>query len=283
MKIINLENIGPNACIVKQGEIAICEHRNKVGGLGNLHTHSCYELEVLIAGQSTVTLNSSSYPVDAGCFWLSVPNGLHLLPVPEITHLISIKFSEELLSRELFLLLRLISGDLIGRMSSTELTQWYQEFAGTVEACNQMRSDDIRTLYLKNKLEGWLLRMIDLGCDLQTSGASSILADERLYQVVSYIKNHFRENISVQDISRMFGYTPNYFSSKFKTLFGRSFTQFVNDERLRLSYHLLESSEMTVHEVAEYVGYDSDSYFHKIFKARFSRTPREIRTHGTKT
>ena len=282
MKNIDLDNLRAKTHLIKQGDIVISEHHSNTLGSGSLHTHSCYELEILIAGQSVVMLNSKTYSVGPGHFWLSFPNGLHQLPASGIGQLISIKFREEILSRELFLLLHLVSGNLCGRMTDGELEQWYREFRDTVNACSKIQTDAICSLYLKNKLESWLLQMLDLSCDLQTVETTSVLSDERLYQVVTYIKNHFRENISVQEVSRIFNYTPNYFSSKFKNLFGRSFTEFVNDERLRLSYHLLESSDMTIHQVAEYVGYDSVSYFHKIFKEKFSKTPNEIRINSTK-
>ena len=63
---------------------------------------------------------------------------------------------------------------------------------------------------------------------------------------------------------------------KVKALTGQSPVELVRTARLQRGKRLLETTDMTIAEVAYDVGFSSPSYFAKCFKDEFGVSPREL-------
>lgn len=60
-------------------------------------------------------------------------------------------------------------------------------------------------------------------------------------------------------------------------LTGKNYTELVQAKRLNQAVYLLENTNMPVLDVGLAVGYDNQSYFHRIFQKRFGVTPKKYR------
>lgn len=89
-------------------------------------------------------------------------------------------------------------------------------------------------------------------------------------------KNYYRE-ISVSEVARKFGYTPDYFSSLFKKSTGISFTSFINSVRIRASKALLSNYGVSIREIAYSCGFPDEKYFMRVFKNSEGITPSQYR------
>jgi two-component system response regulator YesN len=89
---------------------------------------------------------------------------------------------------------------------------------------------------------------------------------------------HFREDPSLASVAAVAGYTPNYFSARFKEEMGESFKQYL--DRLRFDYakKLLEHSSLTVSQVCRESGFDDYPNFVRRFSARFGCSPSKLRS-----
>nr|WP_238357456.1 response regulator [Cohnella zeiphila] len=83
---------------------------------------------------------------------------------------------------------------------------------------------------------------------------------------LAYIREHYAEEISVADLSRHLGFSPNYLSNLFRTETGLRVTEYVNRVRTEMAKRLLRNTSLKVYEVASQVGYQETSYFCKVFK-----------------
>lgn len=66
-------------------------------------------------------------------------------------------------------------------------------------------------------------------------------------------------------------------SKEIKRKTGKNYTKLLQEKRLNKAAFLLKNSDMKISTVAEKIGYDNFSYFHRIFQKAFGMTPKKYR------
>ncbi|WP_214627696.1 response regulator [Paenibacillus agaridevorans] len=94
---------------------------------------------------------------------------------------------------------------------------------------------------------------------------------------LSYIQEHYRRDIPLQDVADYVHMSKNYFSEQFKQRTGMNFIDFVISLRLHYAKHLLEQTSMKVIDVGAESGFNSPKHFLKLFKRELNCTPLEFR------
>lgn len=92
-------------------------------------------------------------------------------------------------------------------------------------------------------------------------------------KVLDYINANYKKDLSLNELSEMFGVTPQYFSKVFKDNMGTTLVQYLTDLRLNKAIELLENSDMLVKDIATEVGYSNSQYFIRVFKKKFRCSP----------
>ena len=65
-----------------------------------------------------------------------------------------------------------------------------------------------------------------------------------------------------------------YFRQLFRSIYGASPKQYIQDRRLAHAYTILESDDYAnIHAVAAIVGYDDPLYFSRVFKRKYGISP----------
>jgi two-component system response regulator YesN len=103
---------------------------------------------------------------------------------------------------------------------------------------------------------------------------------ESLHPVVEYVENNFTQSISVQDLSRKFSFNPSYVSQLFRRELGMTFTEYITGLRCRYACRLLQTTSLTLGEIAEKVGYNDYFYFIRVFKKTLGKTPTQYRSEN---
>lgn len=112
--------------------------------------------------------------------------------------------------------------------------------------------------------------------DSERSSALSPQQISQLKEILSYIHEHYQEKIFLEDIADAFHLSPKYFSRYFKKQFGQTFTQYLNAYRIEQSLSLLEQNKCSISDAALLSGFESPSYYVKVFKAVMGITPGEF-------
>ena len=94
-------------------------------------------------------------------------------------------------------------------------------------------------------------------------------------EILIYISEHFKEELTLPDLSRKFGYNPSYLSRMFRSAFGISFVEYLTMLRLREAILLLRSGKKSVTECAMESGFGSMRSFYRAFSEEFGVTPKE--------
>lgn len=93
----------------------------------------------------------------------------------------------------------------------------------------------------------------------------------------AYIRSHYRENLTLEDVAKHAYLTPSAFSRKFKKLYGVNFSTFLSGLRLQHALDMLIGSDLPITEIALQNGYNSVSHFNKIFREAYGMSPRAYR------
>ena len=96
-------------------------------------------------------------------------------------------------------------------------------------------------------------------------------------QTRNYIMEHIGEDISLEDVSEYFYFSPSYFSRVFKSQTGETFVRFVSKCKMDHAARLLATTDLKVYDVCEQVGYKSLRHFNKLFKAHTGMQPSAYR------
>lgn len=112
---------------------------------------------------------------------------------------------------------------------------------------------------------------------VRTDNVSEVNARSKMQMAVRYIREHFNENIAVNDLAERYGMSPNYFSSVFKKEMKQSPVNYITELRMKKAMELLEHSEMSVVDIAKKVGYEEGQYFFRVFKKYAGMTPLNYR------
>lgn len=92
-------------------------------------------------------------------------------------------------------------------------------------------------------------------------------------------KNVFQP-ISIEDLALLTNRSLATFKRDFQRIYGESPRRWINKQRLHHARILLQSTEMTVSEIAFECGFESTSYFIRIYKAANGSTPQASRQAG---
>ena len=92
-------------------------------------------------------------------------------------------------------------------------------------------------------------------------------------QVKQYLELHRNKDITSEDICSYIGCSRSLISHQFKNSTGMSIREYLTVLRLNDAKKLLESSNLTVTEIAFAVGFGSSNYFTNVFKKEFGMAP----------
>lgn len=96
-----------------------------------------------------------------------------------------------------------------------------------------------------------------------------------ILEVLNYIDKHYCENVSLESLSKKYGYCRQYLSKEFNKTIGMHLKNYVNNLRVKKARELLSSpAPRTVLQTALECGFDSASSFYRAYKAVFGETPK---------
>ena len=113
--------------------------------------------------------------------------------------------------------------------------------------------------------------------------------EEKVEYPVSYVEKHnivpmitgyIRKNcsdVSLKSCAETFHFNPQYLSALLKKHTGNSFNTLLVEARMNAAAELLKKSELSVEQIGISIGYHDPTYFMKVFKKYYGRTPGSYR------
>lgn len=90
---------------------------------------------------------------------------------------------------------------------------------------------------------------------------------------IEYMQAHYREALSLTDISRTIGLSVSYFSYLFKQETGKNYIEYLNEIRLLATMRDLKNTDEKIVVVAQKHGFQNLEYFSRYFKKKTGESP----------
>src|SRR5215469_17857190 len=103
-------------------------------------------------------------------------------------------------------------------------------------------------------------------------------SDSSIARIQEFIGEHFKEDLTIDDIAKRGGMSVRNFSRRFKSATGESFSNYIQKLRIEAAKRLLESAEFSASEVMYRVGYSDERSFRRLFERHTGLSPKHYRT-----
>lgn len=236
------------------------------------HWHDYFEIKLILSGNGTVTINGEQHSFKRGSLYLIMPANIHAFVPDSTIELYNVTLRESIIFDES--IIRKLSGfsELFFELNEDEFNSVYH-ILKLLESENTYENE-YKTQITKNLLECLLLLLIRKSSDTYISGD---IYSTPVQIAISYMKTHFREDITLEKIASILGFSAGYFSTLFSKSTGKTYVKYLNDLRLDYAKALLSYDKFSINEVYAMSGFKSYSNFLKAFKAKYGELPKQIK------
>lgn len=115
------------------------------------------------------------------------------------------------------------------------------------------------------------------------------LLDDSIYQnidthfssltknVIEIVQKNYHQDLTLKNVADQLHVNAVYLGQVFKKEFHYSFSQYINQARIKRAQYLLLNSDLNINEIAETIGYNNTNYFSKMFKKLNGISPKDFR------
>ncbi|HIW41192.1 MAG TPA: AraC family transcriptional regulator [Candidatus Mediterraneibacter vanvlietii] len=254
------------------------------GGYHPLHWHEEIELLYQLNGRSDIQIDGEKYQIQNKLLTVIDSRQVHSIHTYSDTSMfICVHISKKLIEKYI---------------PDIDLYRIYcipddipdSQFPEYLSVCRQMEA--LLRLYITDKpawqmeSEGIILQVLaqlirhfsrkSAPDEIGLSSADRI-SFNRIRDVITYVEEHFREPISLQDIAGHLGLGREYFCRFFKKNMGMSFLRYLNEVRISHVYRDLEQTDAPIAEIAEKNGFHNQKLFNRTFREVYGCTPSAVR------
>lgn len=163
----------------------------------------------------------------------------------------------------------------------------------TLQTLREIMPVDRKTYELAQQIEKNVddLATLDALIEHTISGAQSLCQryqlflsngkSQPLWLAITYIQEHYTENITLEELSRVTDRNPQYISSIFSKACGMPLKEYIASLRIEEAKRLLRTSSSPINMIALKTGYQDAKYFSRVFQKHTGQTPRDYRASAT--
>ena len=132
-----------------------------------------------------------------------------------------------------------------------------------------------KDLFVNFMLKELIIRILQAESrKIYTDKALTLSSNNRLAFIIQYIRENLDKPLTIEELSRKAYMSDSNFHRVFKNETGVSPVDFINNERIKLATSLLQDPNMKIKEVYMACGFDSRSYFNRVFKRKKRLSPK---------
>ena len=253
------------------------------------HTHDYFELVYIEGGSGTHRVDDVEYKVEHGDLIFMNCNQRHSYESETGMKLVNFFITPEFISNELIdaeSITELFRHSMFAEFNMEELPlKQCVSFSGIerkeTDALTGMmvREYNQKSPGYKSVLQGGVRILFSkILRYMHTDIATDSRENEALFEdIMSYINENYNHKISLAEIAARSFYNPVYFGNMLKKYCGKSFSAYLKEKRLNEASELLKTTDLSVTEVMERVGYSDKKLFYAHFKEMFGNTPGKYR------
>lgn len=252
------------------------------------HWHEELEFLVVTEGSANFHIDARNYRIKTGEMLFVNSNRLHSATAVENEpfNFFAIVFNPEFMGNYLNdnIQQKYVNPVLNGRVCFPELIQPNTDWEQNVLALLlQIRDAYLKhgvafDLFIKAKLyEMWYLLYSHSQAAQEASSGMNDYRIVRMKGILNYIQEHYRQKITLPELATAFQMSEGQFCRFFKSMIKMSAVDYINSCRISESGILLQETDKEIGEIACLVGFNTISYFNKIFRRYMHCSPTEFR------
>ncbi|MCU6709163.1 AraC family transcriptional regulator [Paenibacillus sp. J5C_2022] len=246
------------------------------------HTHDFYEMTYVAEGKGTHYINGQAVPVSRGdLFWIPLgvshvfrPAGAGLREALIVYNCI---FQEEAMIKaeqahtsSLFAFYRQLSGwrgiRAVDNAFASLFESLHREYTGSL---------DFSRLTVQCN---WLMLLVQFKRVLEQPSASDASGVATIFDNMLHdIRNHPEREHTAEKVARSLQLSVRQLQRLFRERMDMGFKAYLQEVRIQQCCELLRTTELTVTEIHQAVGYQDAKHFHALFKRKTGKTPGEYR------
>lgn len=253
--------------------------RTSLEDMTRTHSHVFNELYFLNSGKRRYFINNSIYDV--------VPGNLVIVPKGVLHKTTSVDYNAGFdrhgvfFDDEIFEMLKQRIGEkLLSSFLNSECLTLPESIAKNIRRQFELMDAEKETndTYSKAFIENSLCNIVLLA---MRHGTKKALKQGEYFgqmqKAISYINEHYAEEITLGGVAKILLMEETYFSKKFKQLTGLGFKEFLIQTRIKKAEEMLAATKLEISEIAEKCGFTSSNYFGDAFKKINGISPRQYR------
>ncbi len=255
---------------------------NSSYSMHSAHSHSYCEMYYLMSGACNILIKDSTYSISSGTMVFIPADTPHKTTYTSSTthERIYIEFSENYISDmydeygKTWIDLNLFNTFMLIPL---ENRAEFDEILFNI--MKEQNSDDPFAKCMKKMyFQQLIISLFRYNCVGNLIGRpNDKIADLSIDDAIKYINNNYQYPITLPSLAKLLNLNSSYLSSKFKSINGIGFKEYLNNVRIGHAEKLLIETKKSITDIALECGFESSNYFGDIFRKRNGVSPSEYR------
>lgn len=250
-----------------------------------LHRHAFFELVYILKGSATHWVGQESTPLRAGDYFIIDPGSEHSYRDAEDLELVNCLFLPAYIDRALGecpSLSSLLSNQVLRFGVPVDIRaadRIFHDSDGTVRRLIRQMEWEYAAHHTgcMEMLRCYLTQVLVCAIRASEEAERTRIRHDATTAVVTFLQQHYAQPLSLEQLSRNFGYTPQYLSSLFHKDTGMTIRMFLQRLRVEEACRLAGNRALSLNQIAQAVGYSDLKHFSKVFRRHKGISPREYR------
>lgn len=263
---------------------------------GRLHFHNCLEIGICHSDKGTMEFYGEPLSFKAGDVTIiprNVPHTTYSAP-GTASHWSYLYFDPQELFRNLLpttwknydLSIYAFKGykHILGRQEYPHIYQLVMDIIRELEDQKPSYQISARGLILSLYIELYRIQSLEKSFGINGGGGTDELNPDNALVIapaLDYIEDNYNQQFTIEFLADLCHWSPTHFRRVFHDIMGTSPLDFVNNTRIMKSCNLLRSTEESILDISETVGFHSVSSYNRYFIKIMQMSPREYRKQIT--
>ncbi|EPJ7086833.1 AraC family transcriptional regulator [Citrobacter amalonaticus] len=269
-------NLDSSSMVFRQKDTAVAHY---------YHWHPCLEIIYILSGYGLVVVDNQQYTARPGRMFIFPPFRLHKVQItgsekhPYVRTIVHIDQTQILNALESFPRhckhFRYLSSD----SSPAQAYDLSDKMDFVVTTLKQFEEINAGPDYHISEVMLLIMQVMNF---LPEADNSFRKKDVTLStHIMEWVERHYFERLSLEWLSAELGFSPGYISKTFRAQTGGTIQEYILCRRIKEGCDLLQTSDLSVAEIAESVGFKDVTYFITRFKKLMKYTPLQYKKiHG---
>lgn len=250
-----------------------------------IHCHDCLEINLIEKGSGHYIIENNTYPIQEGDIFIINNSERHMAVHEGELTMIVLVFAPEFIwdhPDEYDYLMPFFRRGVRFSNRIGNRVQSYQELSAYI---NKIADEH------EEKKDGWqmiikaalmlflaeLYRYYKDNSELENPGKDFQKSYDRIRGVIEHINQNFGEKLTLDELAALAHMNKTYLSTYFKEVMHIGIFEYIEQIRINYACTLLKASQLSVTEISFETGFNSVSYFNRMFKRIVGVSPKEYR------